>query len=106
MNPAITIVSACDRNFLWGAYLLVASAARNVPGTPVHLLQTGFSEEEIALIRQFPDARLLPLANDDPRCVANRKAEALLSADFRNRVHNPPVPRRGRFRFFSQSPAP
>jgi hypothetical protein len=81
MNPSITIVSACDRNFLWGAYLLVASAARNVPGTPVNLLQTGFSEHEIALLRQFPDARVLPLANDDPRCVANRKAEALLSAD-------------------------
>jgi hypothetical protein len=81
MNHPVTIVSACDRNFLWGAYLLVASAARNVPGVPVHLLQTGFGEEDIALLSQFPDVRVLPLSNGDPRCVANRKAEALLSAD-------------------------
>ena len=25
MSPAVTIVSACDRNFLWGAFLLAAS---------------------------------------------------------------------------------
>jgi len=81
MNESVTIVSACDRNFLWGAYLLAASAARSVPGIPVHLLQTGFSEADTALIAQFPDVRVLPLADADPRSVCNRKAEALLSAD-------------------------
>ena len=81
MKESVTIVSACDRNFLWGAYLLAASAARNVPGVPVHLLQTGFSDSEIALISQFPNVRVLPLQDDDPRSVANRKSEALLSAD-------------------------
>lgn len=81
MKDSVTIVSACDRNFLWGAYLLAASAARNVPGTPVHLLQTGFSESDIALLSQFPNVHVLPLQDGDPRSVANRKSEALLSAD-------------------------
>jgi len=81
MNDSITIVSACDRNFLWGAYLLAASAARNIPGVPVHLLQTGLSEPEIGLISQFPHVQVLRLQDDDPRSVANRKAEALLSAE-------------------------
>ena len=80
MNETLTIVSACDRNFLWGAYLLAASAARNVPGIPVHLLQTGFSEEDGKYISQFPGTRVLPLDDDDPRSVSNRKSEALLSA--------------------------
>ena len=78
---SITIVSACDRNFLWGAYLLAASSARFLPETPVHILQTGFTEADSALLKQFPTVRVLPLPDNDPRNVANRKSEALLSAD-------------------------
>ena len=81
MSENVTIVSACDRNFLWGAFLLVASAARNVPGLPVHLLQAGFSEQDTALIQQFPGVRVLPLEDNDPRSICNRKSEAILSAD-------------------------
>ncbi len=77
----ITIVSACDRNFLWGAYLLAASSARFLPDTPVHILQTGFTDADVELLKQFPAVRVLPLPDNDPRNVANRKSEALLSAD-------------------------
>ena len=77
----ITIVSACDRNFLWGAYLLAASSARFLPQTPVHILQTGFTDDDKALLEQFPTVKVLALADNDPRNVANRKSEALLSAD-------------------------
>jgi hypothetical protein len=77
----ITIVSACDRNFLWGAYLLAASAARFLPETPVHILQTGFTDDDKALLEQFPTVKVLSLPDNDPRNVANRKSEALLSAD-------------------------
>ncbi|MEI8037124.1 MAG: hypothetical protein WCJ14_01925 [Verrucomicrobiota bacterium] len=80
MQPEITIVSACDRNFLWGAFLLAASAARFVPGIPVHILQTGFTAADAALFDGFPDVRLLPLDDSDPRNVANRKAEAVVTA--------------------------
>jgi hypothetical protein len=81
MSARTTIVTACDRNFLWGAYLLAASAARFVPTVPLHLLHTGFGEDDLALFRQFPQVRLLPLSDANRRNVCNRKAEAMLSAD-------------------------
>jgi hypothetical protein len=77
----VTVVSACDRNFLWGAWLLGASCARFLPENPVHLLQTGFTDADRKLIEQFPTVKLLTLGDNDPRSVANRKSESLLSAD-------------------------
>lgn len=77
----LTIVSACDRNFLWGAYLLASSAARCIPDVPVRILETGFTPEDRSLIEQFPNTTLLPLSDGDPRSIANRKSEALLSPD-------------------------
>ena len=77
----VTIVSACDRNYLWGAWLLAASCAKYLPNTPVHILETGFTADDRALLEQFPGVRVLPLADNDPRNVASRKSEALLSAD-------------------------
>jgi hypothetical protein len=77
----LTIVSACDRNFIWGAWLLAASAARCIPEVQLQILETGFTAADRQLITQFPPARLLPLEDNDPRSVANRKSEALLSAD-------------------------
>ena len=81
MNARTTIVTACDRNFIWGAYLLAASAARFVPTVPLHLLHAGFTADDLALFRQFPNVRLLPLSDTNRRNVCNRKAEAMLSAD-------------------------
>lgn len=81
MSPAVTIVSACDRHFLWGAYLLAASAARNLPGIPVRILQTGFDDEDRALLEQFSGVTLHALTGGESRSVASRKSEALLSAD-------------------------
>lgn len=81
MNPRTTLVTACDRNFIWGAYLLAASAARFVPSLPLHLLHTGFTEDDLALFRQFPNVRLLPLSDANRRNVCNRKAEAMLTAE-------------------------
>jgi hypothetical protein len=77
----VTIVSACDRNFLWGAYLLAVSTARFIPDVKVLILVTGFMPEDRKLLEQFPNVRLGELDNSDPRNVANRKSEALLSAD-------------------------
>lgn len=81
MKPDITIVTACDRNYLWGAFLLIASASRHIPQVPIHLLQTGFTPEDIALFTQFPQVSVIPLADEDRRNVSNRKSEAILSAD-------------------------
>jgi hypothetical protein len=77
----ITIVSACDRNYLWGAFLLAASSARYLPEVPFHLWQTGFGPEERSLLNQFPKVRVLELSVENRRNVCNRKHEALLSAE-------------------------
>lgn len=77
----LTLASACDRRFLWGAWLLAASAARHAPGCPLHLLLAGFAPEERALLAQFPNARLFDLAAANRGSVTNRKAEALLTAE-------------------------
>jgi hypothetical protein len=77
----VTIVSACDRNYLWGAFLLAASAARFLPEVPFNLLQTGFGPEERSLLNQFPKVRILELTAENRRNVCNRKHEALLTAE-------------------------
>lgn len=81
MTPNLTIVTACDRNYLWGAFLLIASASRNIPNIPIHLLQTGFTPEDISLFTQFPQVKVIQLSDDDRRNVSNRKSEAILSAE-------------------------
>ncbi|MCB1130222.1 MAG: hypothetical protein KDN05_03775 [Verrucomicrobiae bacterium] len=81
MKAEVTIVTACDRNYLWGAFLLAASAAKNIPDVPFHLLQAGFTEEDVALFTQFPQVRVFELSDEDRRNVSNRKSEAILSAD-------------------------
>jgi hypothetical protein len=77
----ITIVSACDRNYLLGIFLLAASAARYLPEVPFNLLQTGLGPDERRLLNQFPNVRLLELSAENRRNVCNRKHEALLTAD-------------------------
>jgi hypothetical protein len=77
----VTIVSACDRNYFLGAFLLAASAARYLPEVPFNLLQTGFGPEERNLLNQFPNVRILELSAENRRNVCNRKHEALLTAD-------------------------
>jgi hypothetical protein len=81
MPSNVTLVTACDRNYLWGAFLLAASAARNIPNVPMNVVQIGFSAQDKNFFTQFPLTSVRSLATDDPRNVANRKAEALLSAD-------------------------
>ncbi len=81
MTPRVTIVTACDSNYIWGAYLLAASVARFIPGVPLHLLHAGFSEDDLALFRQFQEVKLIRLSDSNRRNVCNRKAEAMLSAD-------------------------
>jgi hypothetical protein len=81
MKSNVTIVTACDKNYLWGAFLLAASAARCIPNVAVNVVQIGFTEQDKSYFTQFPYCSVLPLTADDPRNVANRKAEALTTGD-------------------------
>ncbi len=80
-KPDLTIVTACDRNYLWGACLLAASAARWIPEIPLVVWQSGFSQEDCELINQYPNVQVRDLAPHDHRSVAVRKPEALLQTE-------------------------
>lgn len=80
MKSEVTIVTACDKNYLWGAFLLAASVARNIPNVPLNVVQTGFTEQDKEHFQQLPMVNVHTLSNDDPRNVANRKSEALFTA--------------------------
>lgn len=77
----ITIVTACDRNYLWGSLLLACSAARWIPDVPLIVFQTGFTDDDKELLTQFPNVQVKDLQSADPRTVAVRKPEALLGVD-------------------------
>ena len=76
----LTIVTACTRGYLWGAWLLVASLRRSAVQAGIHVLERGFGEQDRALIEQFPATRVIAMSGDDPRTLAVRKPEALLTA--------------------------
>jgi hypothetical protein len=81
MSPDLTIVTACDANYFWGAFLLAASLRIHGVSAPIHVLAQGFSEDQKNLLLQFPDTAVIPLAEGNPRNLCTRKAEALLTAN-------------------------
>ena len=80
-NKPVTIVTACDFNYLWGVFLLVASIHKE--GLPVNVLfvQVGFDDDSELYIGQFPSVRIIRDDSDDPYSLNNRKAKAMLRAD-------------------------
>jgi hypothetical protein len=81
MNHNFTVVTNCNRNYLWGAYLLAASLRHQKNPVPVHVLVQGFTREDNRLLEQFGNVRVIEADKTNPRNFANLKAEALLTAD-------------------------
>ncbi len=80
-NPKVTIVTACDVNYLWGVFLLTASIHRQALPVRVLFCEVGFDEDNESYISQFPEVEVKPLRRDDPYSLNNRKAEAMLMAN-------------------------
>jgi hypothetical protein len=81
ISPDITLVTAGDAGYFWGAFLLAASIRRHqLPGR-VLVMQAGFDAAQQQLLTQFPDVTLRPADPANPYSFNNRKAEALLLAD-------------------------
>ena len=76
----LTIVTACDANYFWGAFLLVASLRQNRVASPIHVLVKGFDARQTGLLEQFRDVRVIPLAADNPRTLVTIKPYALMTA--------------------------
>jgi len=75
-----TIVTAADRNFVWGSFLLLASLRCHKVPCPVNILSFGLSADDEAVLRQFPDVALFSAAQEDPRNIACQKAQAIYTA--------------------------
>ncbi|MDB6125658.1 MAG: hypothetical protein JWQ71_4651 [Pedosphaera sp.] len=81
MNQDFTVVTNCNRNYLWGAFLLAASLRYQKNPVPVHVLVQGFTAQDNRLLEQFGNVRVIEADKTNPRNFANLKAEALLTAD-------------------------
>lgn len=76
----LTIVTACDANYFWGAFLLTASLRQNRVAAPIHVLANGFDAEHTGMLEQFGKVRVIPLTPDNPRSLVTIKPHALMTA--------------------------
>jgi len=53
-----TIVTACNKRYFWGVYLLIASIKYNNGKLPVHVLSAGLNKEDIRLLEQFDNVTI------------------------------------------------
>ena len=75
-----TIVTAGDRNYLWGIFLMIASLRRNGMDEPVIVGTKGFDAEAEAVLTGMGDVRLFPL-DDFKRSLTCCKALVMLQAE-------------------------
>ena len=75
-----TIITAGDRNYLWGIFLLIASLRRNGMDEPVIVGTRGFDAEAEAILSQMGDVRFYPL-DSFRRSLTCCKAQVMLQAE-------------------------
>jgi lipopolysaccharide biosynthesis glycosyltransferase len=76
-----SIVTACDSNYIWGAYLLLASLAYNNVKSYKKVLGIMLSEEEEELLNQFPHTQVINSDRETDKSVCLMKPHAIFSAD-------------------------
>jgi len=79
MNNNTTIVTVCDKGFIWAAYLLIASLRYNNVNAPVHVLGRDFTNKDAELLEQFGDVKIIETSDKRPAMLL--KPEAILTAD-------------------------
>jgi len=76
-----TIVTACDHNFVWGAYLLLLSLRRSGVKTPVHVVTHNLGELDSALLHQIDGVTLFKASDEiNHRNIVYQKTAAILTA--------------------------
>lgn len=75
------MVTTCDRNYLWGVFLLVASIHKENLPVKTLFVSVGFDSESERYLSQFPAVQVIRDDSDDPYSLNNRKAKAMLLAD-------------------------
>jgi len=80
-KPDVSIVTACDANYFWGAFLLTASLQKMQAPVNLIVFQSGFSTDMERSISQFSIARVRKDESSSPFSLNNRKPGYLLKAD-------------------------
>ncbi len=75
-----TIITAGDRNYLWGIFMMIASLRQNGMDEPVIVGTKGFDPEAEAILTQMGDVRFYPL-DDFQRSLTCCKAQVMLQAE-------------------------
>lgn len=75
-----TVITAGDRNYLWGIFLMIASLRRNGMDEPVIVGTRGFDRESEAVLTQLGDVRFYSL-DEFPRSLTCAKALLMLQAE-------------------------
>lgn len=79
-KPEMCIVTACDANYFWGVFLLVASLQKTQTPVQVRVFQSGFSADMDRDIGQFPIVQVHKDESASPYSLNNRKPDYLLQA--------------------------
>jgi len=74
-----TIVTVCDRAFIWAAYLLIASLRYHNVNIRIHVLIRDFTDKGKLLLEQFGDVRLIGIVDRGAGVLL--KPEAILTAE-------------------------
>ena len=82
MNPAsqLTVTTACDANYFWGAFLMVGTLRQHGIPSPANVLADDFSAEQKSLLAQFGGVSVLPLPGGSRNLVL-AKPGAMLTGD-------------------------
>ncbi len=76
-----TVVTACDSNYIWGAYILVASLCYFNVKSYKKVLGIILTEEEQELLNQFPDTQVVNSNRETDKSVCLMKPHAFFSAE-------------------------
>lgn len=76
-----TVVVASDSNYVWGIWLLIVSMRKNSMSEPVLVQGEGYSESDIAVLKQFSDVTVLNRTHSFGRNLTCSKPDVMLLAD-------------------------
>lgn len=76
-----TVVSACDHNYIWGAWLLVASMRVHKMEDKALILGGGLTDHDVMLLEQFDNTEVRHMEQGNSRSMTCQKPEAMLLAD-------------------------
>src|SRR5438093_7492518 len=77
----VTAVTIADRNFFIAVFVLILSLKYHRVRARLNVLSVGLSAEQIKLLTQFEDVRVIEADPANKRGPATRKGEAMLTAE-------------------------